>query len=126
MKLLDGIPEQQLMQLGMAGVKEMLDDIAANNSRKYIDDAMEKWLKNQLPIITKDSVISEDITLGAFVRRKIFRHFLKDYVQEENMRFAIMEEVDRFTTETELISYNAYIALQKEKLEEINAALRIR
>src|ERR1043165_8677228 len=52
MKLLDGIPEEQLMQLGMAGVKEMLDDIAANNSRKYIDDAMEKWLKNQLPIIT--------------------------------------------------------------------------
>jgi hypothetical protein len=126
MKLLAGIPEEQLFALGKAGVAEMLEAIADNEPHRYIDDTVSKWISNQLPVIARNEIIADDISMGAFVRRRLFRHFVKEYIADAALQRELLEEVDRFTTETELMTFNAYITIQKEELEIKNAELRHR
>lgn len=123
MKFLGSYTEQQLIEIGRVSNAEMLDAIAKNETSAYIDFALDLWIKNQLPVIDKGQIATDDITMGAFVRRKVFRFFLKEYTNDEAMMLKILEEVDRFTTQTELLSYNVFIEIQQEKLKAMNIEL---
>jgi signal transduction histidine kinase len=123
MKLFSGVPDETLLELGRIGVVEMLSAIAENKVAEYVNVSIEKWKDNTLSGIDKNSVSTEDITNGAFVRRKIFRHFLNGYTADSDLRLLILEEADRFTTHTELLSYDAYVHIQKETLEKTNQML---
>ncbi|MFL5765515.1 MAG: sensor histidine kinase [Bacteroidia bacterium] len=123
MKLFASVAEDELMRLGRIGVTELLEAISDNKAMDYIDSTIEKWKDNTLTGIDKNSISTEDITNGAFVRRKIFRCFLDDYTNDHARQLRIMEEADRFTTYTELLSYDAYVIIQKEELEKTNRLL---
>lgn len=123
LKNLTSYSEEQLMELGKFSNTELLTALAQNNVRPFIENSLTNWVTNRLVIIDKDQIATEDITLGAYIRRKIFRSFLKEYTTDEASMQDIIEELDRFTTESELLTYNAYINFQQEKLKKINLEL---
>ncbi|HEY0031589.1 MAG TPA: ATP-binding protein [Bacteroidia bacterium] len=115
--------DEQLIAIGKGSSSELLLAVSHNDSASYIANSMKKWKENQLIIIDQGDIAAEDITLTAFIRRKIFRSLLNAYSTSDELQLKILEEVDRFTTQTELLSYSAYIEIQQKKLSLKNEEL---
>ncbi len=117
--------EQQLVNLGKQSTGELLSLIATNKLKNYIDKSTAEFIANQLPIIDREEILVEDITLISLVRRKVFRKFLKMFTSDPLLFSNIMEDVDRFTTASEAASFNAYNNIQREKINKINQELAL-
>src|SRR5258705_4723181 len=79
LKYFEGFSETELIAIGTESMKELLSYCAQNRANEYIETSVRKWRNNQLPFITRNQIIAEDITLFSLMRRKIFRHFLPSY-----------------------------------------------
>ena len=125
-RFFNSMGSDQLMALITASSREMLALIASNNAQQYIDQSINNWLYNQLPMITREQVHSQDITLVNYVRRKVFRKFITTYTADPILRENLVEEIDRFTVVLDSELFSAYIELQKQTISEINQALEKR
>lgn len=123
LKPLSKYSEGELVQLSLASNREVLEALGRNAIGDYIETNILKWVSNTLEVIDKNDVVAEDLTLLFFVRRKLFSYFLDTYTQNVYLHRSIIEEVDRYTTQEELISYNIFIKMQREELELLNEEL---
>ncbi len=106
-------PKKKLLQFTITSSAEMLTYFSKNNAGEFIDDSVKRWFENQLPMISRDEVKVEDITLMNFVRRKIFRLFLPGYTSNVRIFSSILEEIDLFTVEFESRCFKLIIELQQ-------------
>lgn len=118
MRLLSGYSDEQLMELGMTGQKELLTYLANNDIDTYHDITVKAWLSNQLPIISRDSIAVEDITIGQYIRRIAYRNFLPLYTSDFSLCTNIMEEVERFTAKAETVTLKLVVSIQQELYKE--------
>jgi signal transduction histidine kinase len=126
LKLLAHFSEDQLLQLGKQSGLEFLTFLAENRAVDYIEKSVNEFSKNQIPFFEREQVVAEDITSISFVRRKTFRELLKSYTSDFDFFGKIMEEVDRFIAESESKSFNAYLQVQQENINEMNIKLATR
>jgi PAS domain S-box-containing protein len=113
-KYFAGIPEQELTERYKGRVSSFLELIAANRAEDYISISLNRWTADQLPLISREKVIAEDITLISFIRRKMFRDYLHYYTSEPLLLTSIMQEVDVFTTETDTQAFKILLSIQQE------------
>jgi hypothetical protein len=123
LKPLSKFSEQELVELSMESNRQILLSLAKNDIANHIEENLKKWEANNIAGIDKDDVIAEDLTLGFFLRRKIFGYFLDTYTKNVVEQKFIIAELDVFTTQEELIAYGVYIKAQQEKLALINKDL---
>ena len=123
LKKLDKFSEEQLMELGRQSHAEILAALAAETVHLQIANNVERWIANQLEVIERDEVVAEDVTLSAYIKRKTMQSFIPLYTREPEIQQKLREEIDAYTTQEELISYNVYLKLQQEQLNEANEAL---
>jgi hypothetical protein len=116
LKPLSKFSEQELVNLSMESNRHMLQALAKNNIAGHIEENSNKWIANTLQVIDKDDVMAEDLTLAFYVRRKLFTYFLDAYTKNVVLQKFIIAEVDVYTTQEELISYNIYLKMQQEKV----------
>lgn len=126
LKYFSGMEESEIIRLSTDGNIRLLKAIKDNAVAQYIEESRNSWLRNQLPIITKTDVISDDIGLINYARKKAFRELLRDYTDNPQERLMIIDEIDRFTLSLESILYKTYLSIQQEKLQESNAQLKKR
>src|SRR6201989_2611425 len=79
LKYLKDFSDEELIARGKETTKELLKSCAENKAGEYIKKSVENWLNNQMIFITRGQVVSEDITLISFIRRRLFRHFITTY-----------------------------------------------
>lgn len=120
------VPPDHISAIVSGASREMLTLLASNQARLYIDQTLTNWLKNQLPVITREQVHSSDITLITFVRAKAFRHFIPNYTEDINTFRLLVEEIDRFFLILNSELFTAYIEVQNEEINNINTALEKR
>ncbi len=120
LKPLSRFSEQELIELSLESNKKMLEALSKNKTSEYVDKNIKEWQANTIEGIDKDEVIAEDLTVGFFIRRKTFAYFLDSYTKNVVEQKFIIAELDVFTTQEELFSYNVYIKMQQEKLTLIN------
>lgn len=113
LKLFQSYTEEQLIRLGVQNIKDSLTFFAANKGRELIEHSVKMWLNNEIPMISRDAIVADDITLISFIRRKAFRDFLPFYTNEFAAYRDIMEEIDQFTTEVETVSLNLLLSRQQ-------------
>ncbi|MDP1727293.1 MAG: ATP-binding protein [Bacteroidota bacterium] len=123
LKLFSDYTDNQLVELGRDTHRNFLLALANNQIKSYIESLLNNYISNTMPKLDQNDVMAEDITVGAFLRRKTFRFLLPGYTSDPFLLNSIIDEVDRLTTWTELISYEAYIDIQKNKLKSINSEL---
>ena len=101
------IPHDQRLQITKTNAKEFLTYLAQNEARQQIEDSLKRWKENLLPVISKEDIAPEDITLIAFLRKKSLTHFIADYTSDINDAVEIIKEVDLFlgTVETAATSF---------------------
>lgn len=115
--------EEELTGLSIASYREILTALSENSISAYIHKNVEKWIANQLMVIDRHEISAEDITLGSFIKRKAFNHFIHCYAGDASVSQKLSEEIDVYTTREELLSYNAYIKIQQEKMSKNNQDL---
>ncbi len=123
LKLLSQFSHEQLMELGRQSGHEFLTYLAENRALAYIEKSTDEFVKNQIPFFAREQVVAEDITSISFIRRKALRQLLKSYTQDFELFGQVMEEVDRLIAESERQTFNAYLNIQQESINEINTQL---
>ncbi|HEY2726053.1 MAG TPA: PAS domain-containing protein, partial [Parafilimonas sp.] len=125
LKFLKDLSEEQLINLGLETTKEFLNSCAENKVDEYIKTSLARWLSNQLPSITKNQIIAEDITLLSFVRRTVFRHFISSYTEDINVATKILDEIDSFTVKIDSISFKTFSNIQQQMFAQAQALARV-
>jgi len=130
LKYFENLSEEALINLSTESIAEFFECIAANNIKKYIADALEKWVSNQLPIVERDQVIAEDITLVSYIRKKTLIKFLPLYTTDLDIIIKIIDEIDQFFLKYETLCFDTFNNMQQEKInrhlhfiEKVNATV---
>jgi signal transduction histidine kinase len=123
MRQLSKFSDEELTALSIESSREILTALAKNSIHELIQANVKKWIANKLEIIDKDSIEAEDLTLVAFIRRKALSCFLSDFTKDKKTKIQLIHEIDIYTTQEEMVSYNAYIRMQQEKLNKANQYL---
>jgi PAS domain-containing protein len=123
LKPLSKYTEQELVALGMDSNRKILEALTNNKIVEHIEKEAKKWINNTLDYFDKNDVIAEDMTLGFYLRRKLFAYFLDAYTKNVVLQKLIIAEVDVYTTQEELMVYNIYLKMRQEELKQINHEL---
>lgn len=126
LRYFSGFSREEVFQMSLKTTALMISAIASGNVEEYVDEVRSNWIKNQLPVVSRDQVQAEDITLVNYIRRKTFREMLSVYPYSEKHAMPIMEEVDRFTVVLDTVFLNTFFFLQKEQLQNAGNELKKR
>lgn len=116
--------EEQLIELSIPTYREFFNAAKENKLKEHLADAIKKWETNQLPNITRDQLVVEDITLATYIRKKALLAFIHDYTTDVNIAIELVKEIDDYTLQAESQTFHTYINIHNEKLNEINKALK--
>ncbi|HUR12238.1 MAG TPA: PAS domain-containing protein [Flavitalea sp.] len=116
--LLEPLGEKKIMELSLSSSAEFLTYLKDNQAQKQIDDSFKRWMSDKLPVLTREQIVTEDITLVNYIRRQAFLHFIPLYTEDIPEIMNLIREIDLFLLESETISANGYIRLLKNKINE--------
>lgn len=126
LKYFTSMGDEKLFELGLTSNKKMLTLLSQNKSTEFIEETTNEFITNQLPIISREDILVEDIALVSLVRRKAFRNLLNRFTSDMTIFANVMEDVDIFVTATETASFNAYNKIQQAQINKINEELKLR
>ncbi len=118
------VSRDDLVTLSMTSNRALLEALATNDIAGYINYAKENWLANMLPVVAREQILSDDITLVSHIRRTVFLEMLAEYSTDPNEWALIMKEIDRFTVMMDSTLLNTYLLLQQNRIEEVGRALK--
>ncbi len=123
LKPLKKLSEEQLVALTLESSRQLLEKLSKNEISEHIEANLKNWIDNKLGVIDKDEIMAEDLTLAFYLRRKTFAYFLYGYTKNVELQKSIIAEMDVYTTQEELVTYNIYLKMQQEKLAYQNELL---
>ncbi len=109
---------EQRYTLSWQSSKELLIYLSKNQAAAQIEASLHQWKINQLPVVDRDSIAAEDITLINYVRKKSMMDFITDYTNDTTTIIALINEIDFFIIQSITAATNLYINLFRERLEE--------
>jgi PAS domain S-box-containing protein len=110
--------EEQMFELSLRSSKESLTWLANNKAKEQIGFSIEQWKAGRLPQVAKDNVVADDLTLIPYVKKKTLMRFLPEYAASVDEAIAIVNEIDKYFLEQETRSFNVYIDLLFERIDE--------
>jgi PAS domain S-box-containing protein len=116
MRFLKHMSHEEKFEIVKAGSTELLTNLSQNRAKQQIEESVKRWKENTIPVIQKEDIAAEDITLGMYIRKKCFLSFLPDYCNESNQLVRVIEELDLFLSNVETAYTNTYINLLKERI----------
>lgn len=118
------LTEEQRYEISKKTVIEFLTRLADDKAAEQIEDSLQQWKTNQLPVVDKDAIAVEDITLINYVRKKSMLHFVPDYTKDPYQIIELVKEIDFFIIQSITAATNLYINLFKQRIEEHNQLLQ--
>jgi signal transduction histidine kinase len=118
LKFFASFSDDQLLEMGKQGNIDLLIALSENKVLPFIENSLQRWLTNQIPHISRDSVAVEDITMVSLLRRTVFRNLMPSYTSDITKVIKILEEVDKFTIALDTICLNRLAALQQDLFKQ--------
>lgn len=114
--------QEQLAELSMSSNRRFLTSLAENKAREDVEQNVKKWAANKL-FVDQHEVVAEDLSQLAYIKRKAFAYFLKDYTQDPELNRHLQNEIDVYTTQEELLFYTSYFKIQQDRFNETRERL---
>jgi PAS domain S-box-containing protein len=118
MKFLNEKPEEQRLLVVKQTLIEFLTYLSQNRAKQQIENSLQRWKQNQLPVLGRDDIVAEDITLITYLRKKSFLYFVADYCSGTEQMIELIKEIDFFLLQSQTASTNFYINLLKDRIDE--------
>lgn len=115
--------DDELINLSKISLTEFFQYIISNNAAGQIKESLTQWKNNRLPLINKEQIVADDISLTGVLRKICFTEFLAEYTPQVSQAIAILRELDTFNAAVELESYRVFLTIQLDKIEEGYKAL---
>lgn len=110
--------EDERIELSKKTTGEFLRYISENKASEQIEDAKQRWLKDQLPNFSRDQVIAEDILAISYVRKQAFLKFVPLFTTDISHAVELMKEIDKYLLVSETVFTETYIDLLKKRIDE--------
>lgn len=118
LKFFEHLGEDELFALSRHNLSEFFTYLLENRAADQVKDSLEQWRNNMLPLIDKGQIDADDISLTGIVRKTSFAHFLPEYTNDLQLGIKILAELDALNTAAELESYQLFLKIQREKIEQ--------
>lgn len=115
-KFMGHMPDEEKFEMAKKSAKELLTGLSQNKAKQQIENSIKRWMNNRLPLIQKEDIAAEDITMAMYLRKKTFLHFLTDYCNDPYQIIKLIEEIDLYLFHAEAAYTNTFINLLKETL----------
>ncbi|MBD0365370.1 MAG: PAS domain-containing protein [Flavisolibacter sp.] len=109
--------EEQLLAISKESMIEYLDYLAQNKAKELIEISLQRWLADDLKIISKFEILAEDITLVNYIRSEAMKGLLRRYTTDVDTLFTLQWEIDSFFNGSTTSATNTYIQVLKDKIE---------
>ena len=118
MKFLEGISDVELVMMGIESHKLFLTCAENNTLKEHLEEALQKWVSDQLVIMKKEDLTAQDISYAGFVRKKSLLKFLPSYTNDLAEAIDIINEIDVLHVYNDIAATNVYIRLLKDRISE--------
>lgn len=116
MKHVAHIPDDQLIELGIASHTEFLEAVENNTLKQLLLEKLQEWDDDKMDILGRDDIAAEDLTIGTQIRKKVFLKLLPLYTNDPYEMIEIIKEIDAYDTEALSASHSLYIKILNEKI----------
>lgn len=111
------LPDEQMIEIGIAGAQDFFDAIINGSVVDYIAQSNQKWLDNQLPIVSKHAVEIDDPGLLSYVRKRVMAKYIRLYTQDSDEQFELVSEVDRLLLSVNNAAHQTYVSILRNKID---------
>lgn len=111
MKQFAFMSEKEIFDLSKMGTEQLLTLLSENK----IDEQVKRWVTEQLPLVSKHSLVAEDISLLTFIRKQVFLHFLPLYTSDPKVLITTIKEIDHYLLKAESAAFKTFVALSEER-----------
>lgn len=118
LKHLTHLSEEQLLELGIPAHTDFFTCAEENRLMERLERTAKTWESDQMGILGKDDIASEDITLGSYVRKQTLVKFIPYYTDNLDKAFALMREIDMHEAVASDISLKTYIRILQGRINE--------
>lgn len=118
MKFFTHLSREEITRLSYRSNEELLTSIIEGSLESLIEERFNAWKTNQIPMLSSDQLVSEDLMLASYIRKQAFASQLKYYTSDVDQAMTIMNEVDQYILRSESRAIRFYIDLQHEKIQE--------
>ncbi len=118
LKFLSHLTDEELLQISKTSLLELFNFLITNEAGEQIANSTEKWLSNQLDIVTKHDIAAEDITLVFHVRGKSLINYAFKFSNDKQQIQELLAEINDFLLASITASVNTYIGILKEQIKE--------
>jgi PAS domain S-box-containing protein len=116
--------KEQLIDLSLPSYTDFLTAAIENRLSQFIDKSIKTWETNQLPEITRDQLVVEDIILATYVRKSGLSKFIPAFTMDVEKAMNLVKEIDDYSLLANSKAFHAYIRIHHEQIDEINKTLR--
>ncbi len=106
--------------------RRMLVALRDNKALAYIEATKADWINNQLPVISREQVNLEDLSLVSYIRRQTFREFIAEYSYSIETMQRVMGEVDKFTACVDANLFDGYVTIHQEQLRAAHSEMQVK
>lgn len=112
------LPEEERYAIAKKSAAEFLSYLANHQPEEQIRTSLEQWKADEMPVVARDAIVAEDITLINHVRKQSLTEILPDYTNDTTELLELVKEIDAFITESVTAATNQYMKLYRSRLEE--------
>ncbi|MBA3680936.1 MAG: PAS domain-containing protein [Bacteroidetes bacterium] len=116
--------EEQLVEQFLSSYTTFLTSVINNTLNITLNETLKKWVNNQLPNISKDQLVIEDITFVTYIRKQAFFNFLPSYTSDVKLALDLVKEIEDYSLELVARSLKTLMEIQQEKFNEVNETLK--
>jgi PAS domain S-box-containing protein len=110
--------DDELMALALPGYVELLQAFIDGTTDDVVTRTVAMWKSNQLPIIEKDQIVAEDISIVARLRRKMFHQFIPKYTNDPEKVLAIVDEIEDYLLHYTTELFRTYTNILQDRIEK--------
>jgi hypothetical protein len=124
MRPLSRMSEEVLVEGTRETNRAFLAALAVNDIEPLMEERIKQVVDNNFKdkegnrYIDNSEIMSEDLILGFYLRRKVFIHFLHAYTKNLALHMLIVEELDYFTTYEHVATAKALLVVQNSNRKD--------
>ncbi|HYG04686.1 MAG TPA: PAS domain-containing protein [Chryseosolibacter sp.] len=126
LKFFGHMGEDEIFQMSLGSNSKLLTALKDNQVNTYVTESTASWINNQLPIVRKEQVIVDDISLVNYARKKALRAHILHYTSDIDKVILVIDEVDQFILMLDSVLYKTFLGIQQERLADMNSMLQKR
>lgn len=118
------LPEEEMLQFSLRASSDFLQQMASGKISEHIQFARERWLSDQLPRLSRDQVLAQDISSISYIRKQTFLKFISRYTSDTDSIIALVKDIDEYILQLENVFWDTYISVLNERIDEREEQLK--